>query len=92
MNLQEQLFELKIQIDKNKQMHADLIKMHHELDLAIREKEINAMQYSERDLYDFAMRYLWPKYHSDKRLDIIEDWAREEVKKFKEQKNAEAST
>lgn len=45
--------------------------------------------YSEKDLYDFVFKILYDKYFRDKRIDIINGWAKECVEAFKLEKKIE---
>lgn len=58
----------------------------HQLEKQIREEKLSAKEYSEQDLYDFALKIILPEYRGSRRLDIIQDWAKEAVEEFKKVK------
>lgn len=89
--IRKELEEIKAKIDQVGDIRKQLHERQHKLMLEIRDKEVNEKVFSEKELYDFAMSVLWPRYHLNKRLDIIQEWARESIEEFKNTRNNDPS-
>lgn len=86
MDFNEKLQEIKKGIVNLDAAKSELVKKSFELGNLIKEKELSIKKYSEQDLYDFAMHIIYPKYRGSKRIDIICEWARNDVEEFKKSK------
>jgi hypothetical protein len=83
MTNEDHLTDLDLRIKNLKGVLEQMTVDQHNLRMSINEKKLTEKKYSEKDLYDFAMNILYPKYNLNKRGDIIQDWAKEEVENFK---------
>ncbi|MCP4665157.1 MAG: hypothetical protein GY849_02230 [Deltaproteobacteria bacterium] len=83
MDTKNEILKINEMISENEQNTISLKKKVFELEQEINKKELNKKVFSEKNLYDFAMNVLYKNYNLNKRLDIVENWAKKEVEEFK---------